>query len=182
MEDSSSLYHYGVKGMNRGDSMGDELYHYGVKGMKWGVRRAEKRSAKENLDRRNKRYNDKARRQDNNEYGSSGVKRINRRMNKGQSLQKARDREDIRRGVKSTVAKSLASLAVADIMTDGAIHQLAGVGARYAGSFISRNAKRAVSDFVSSQAAKNAARAAREAIPRLGEEIIELKPWQYRVY
>lgn len=67
-----------------------ELAHYGVKGMKWGVRRAEKKAA---LNAPNKRYGQGARSQDKSLYGNHGVKRINRRMNKGKSLKKARSAE-----------------------------------------------------------------------------------------
>ena len=64
-----------------------ELAHYGVKGMKWGVRRAE-------LNKRNPNYSAKDRSKDQrNNTGINSVKRINRRMNKGQTLEKARKNE-----------------------------------------------------------------------------------------
>ena len=81
------------------------LAHYGVKGMKWGVRRQRRRAAarkdrnawrsmskkerKANRDKYNKRYSKDDRDADKATYGSGGVKRINRRMNKGQSYARA---------------------------------------------------------------------------------------------
>ena len=64
------------------------LQHYGVKGMKWGVR---KNRAK-NLD-----YSDQQRKRDKQTYGSRGVKRINKAMNKGDRISVARGSEKTRR-------------------------------------------------------------------------------------
>ena len=50
----------------------NELYHHGVKGMKWGVR-----------NKKNERYSVNQRIRDENVYGKSGVRRINRTMNEG---------------------------------------------------------------------------------------------------
>lgn len=70
--------------------MAEELIHYGVKGMKWGQRKAE-------LNKRNRSYTtaDRAidRRNQSGGTGTGGVKRINRRMNKGQDLETARRNE-----------------------------------------------------------------------------------------
>ena len=63
----------------------DELIHSGVKGMKWGVRKSEQPM--------NSRYSEKNRKIDKNLHGSRAVKRINNRLNKGQTLKKARNRE-----------------------------------------------------------------------------------------
>lgn len=63
----------------------NELYHHGVKGMKWGVR-----------NKRNERYSIDQRIRDENVYGRSGVRRINRTMNKGAGIQAARSREATR--------------------------------------------------------------------------------------
>lgn len=65
-----------------------ELVHYGVKGMKWGVRRAE-------LAKDNSNYSRGQRDHDRRKRGVSrrGVKRINKRMNKGQDLETARKNE-----------------------------------------------------------------------------------------
>lgn len=66
--------------------MSSELIHYGVKGMKWGVRRAE-------LNKTNDSYTKGQRQIDKRDFGKRGVKRINRRMNKGQTRIKARKAE-----------------------------------------------------------------------------------------
>jgi hypothetical protein len=56
------------------------IKHYGVKGMKWGVRRAEQNSD----------YSDHQRTQDKKALGRSGVRKVNKRMNKGETHQVAR--------------------------------------------------------------------------------------------
>lgn len=76
------------------DSCDDEseLYHFGVKGMKWGVRhdklkerRAQRRARRAELDKPNPKYNKRQRFTDEQVLGKYGVRRINRRMNKGQN-------------------------------------------------------------------------------------------------
>lgn len=64
------------------------LKHYGVKGMKWGVRK----------DRaKNPNYTEQQRKRDRQIYGRYGESRINRRMNKGDTVTNARGREVTRR-------------------------------------------------------------------------------------
>ena len=65
--------------------MDDELYHFGVKGMKWGVRRAERKARRAELKKPNANYGKWQRLADRQVYGRGGERRINRRMNKGQS-------------------------------------------------------------------------------------------------
>ena len=62
-----------------------ELYHFGVKGMKWGVRRAERKARRAELNKPNAHYDKWQRSADRSTYGTRGERRINRRMNKGQS-------------------------------------------------------------------------------------------------
>ena len=62
-----------------------ELYHFGVKGMKWGVRRAERKARRAELNKQNTHYDKWQQSADRQVYGKRGVRRINRRMNKGQS-------------------------------------------------------------------------------------------------
>lgn len=61
-----------------------ELVHYGVKGMHWGVRKNTPT---------NSNYGVSQRQYDKKQYGHGSVKRINRRMNKGASLEVARKQE-----------------------------------------------------------------------------------------
>ena len=65
--------------------MTNELYHHGVKGMKWGVRND-----------RNPNYTEKQRRRDRRIYNESGVRRINKSMNRGESISGARSIESNR--------------------------------------------------------------------------------------
>ena len=69
----------------------DYLAHFGVKGMRWGVRKAsESKNANPN-------YTVKQRRRDAQVYGMRGQRRINKAMNKGDSLSIARGDEKTRR-------------------------------------------------------------------------------------
>ena len=60
----------------------DYLMHYGVKGMKWGVRHDP-----------NTNYGQDQRRRDRRVYGNGGVKRINKHMNRGETISGARSIE-----------------------------------------------------------------------------------------
>jgi hypothetical protein len=73
----------------------NELAHYGVKGMKWGVKKADPN------DNPSPKYSVQQRRKDLRDHGKRGVKRINRRLNKGQTLKKARGRETLRNTLQS---------------------------------------------------------------------------------
>lgn len=172
------------------------LAHYGVKGMKWGVRRARKKAVRtrrknaqradrdnwrsmsrserrKNRDKANARYTKADRSSDKMVLGRGGVRRINRRMNKGQSHGQAFLREAGRAaaiGTMAYVGYGVVQTAIArpDLM-------------RAAGRAINNAAKQSVINFVNSQAAKNAARRAAEQTFRLGNEVVKLKPWQYKV-
>lgn len=69
--------------MIHGSPSPNELVHYGVKGMKWGVRRAE-------ANKSNSGYSQYHQTQDKKLVGRGGVKKINRRMNKGETHENAR--------------------------------------------------------------------------------------------
>ena len=70
--------------MNAAVTYDSYLEHYGVKGMKWGRRK-------------NENYSSDQRARDSQIYGNRGVKRINKNMNKGESVSTARSREKTRR-------------------------------------------------------------------------------------
>lgn len=87
-----------------------DVVHYGVKGMHWGVRKSDssgggmtrkQRKVAENKPHAD--YSSRDRNKDAFRYPSGGVKRINRRMNKGMSLQTARKKEGQRALLKAAV-------------------------------------------------------------------------------
>lgn len=84
----------------------DELYHFGVKGMKWGVRKKRDKPGKAQLNKPNADYTSRQRITDRASYGKKGVKRINRRMNKGQSHFRAATTEMISLAAKTSVAST----------------------------------------------------------------------------
>ena len=175
------------------------LAHYGVKGMKWGVRRQlrqavrtrrknaqhddrkkwksmSKSERKANRDNPNSRYAKSNREADESVYGKGGVKRINRRMNKGQSYTRALLAEAGR----TTAVGTAASFGIAAGFAIASNPQLA----KNAGRVINNAAKMKAQDLINSAKAANAARQARNMIPRLAdgvEQTIKLKPWQYKV-
>lgn len=172
------------------------LSHYGVKGMKWGVRRARKKAVRtrrknaqradrdnwrsmsrserrKKRDKANARYTKADRNADRSILGRGGVRRINRRMNKGQSHGQAFLREAARTAAVGTMAS------VGYVLVQAAIDDPNVIKA--AARTINTAAKRSVINFVNSQAAKNAARRAAEQTFKLGNEVVKLKPWQYKV-
>ena len=68
----------------------DFLAHYGVKGMKWGQRKRE-------LSKPNPNYSADQRKRDKQVYGRGGVRRVNKNLNKGDSISTARGSEKTRR-------------------------------------------------------------------------------------
>lgn len=71
------------------DDAGEEyLAHHGVLGMKWGHRKADSRNAN---------YSDQQYKRDKQIYGARGAKKINKSMNKGNSISVARGDEKTRR-------------------------------------------------------------------------------------
>ena len=86
------------------DDYQPELYHFGIKGMKWGVRRAERKARRAELNKPNASYGKSQRLADRSSYGKGGVRRINRRMNKGQSHFKAQVNESVQRVAKTAIA------------------------------------------------------------------------------
>lgn len=173
----------------------DFLAHYGVKGMKWGVRRERKKSAarqdreawksmsrkerKANRDKRNKRYTQLDRDIDKQYYGKGGVKRINRRMNKGQSHARANLTEAARTTAIGTAAYGAAIAGLG-------LYSMGPKGRRAVANAINNAAKIKARDLINNAKARNAARQARELIPKLVSDnsvnnVIKLKKWQYKV-
>ena len=68
----------------------DFLAHYGVEGMRWGQRKTE-------LSTPNPNYSADQRKRDKQVYGRGGVKRVNKNLNKGDSISTARGSEKLRR-------------------------------------------------------------------------------------
>lgn len=77
----------------------DYLYHYGVMGMRWGHRK----------EPQNPNYSDKQRKSDASMYGKRAVKRINRRMNKGEGILAARHHEVKRKHARKAIIGGLAA-------------------------------------------------------------------------
>jgi hypothetical protein len=84
--------------------MSPNLVHYGVKGMHWGVRKNTPTHSS---------YTSGQQATDRQKHGQAGVKRINRRLNKGMTLEKARKRE---RSYKTKIRLALIGAGVAHDM------------------------------------------------------------------
>lgn len=66
----------------------EELAHFGVKGMKWGTKKSDQPT--------NANYTSQMRNNDKSAHGARAVKRINKRLNEGETRDKALHREDVR--------------------------------------------------------------------------------------
>ena len=93
---------------------GTKLYHYGIPGQKRGVRRFQNPDGtltEEGKRRYNRGYSERNRRKDFDEFGNGGVRRINKRMNRGMSYKKARDKEWTRKSLLETDRDTIGRLA-----------------------------------------------------------------------
>lgn len=176
------------------------LAHYGVKGMKWGVRRQRKKAAraraknaqradrenwksmsrserKANRDKANSRYTKTDRSWDEQTLGKRAARNINRRMNKGQSHTRAHLAEATRQTVVGAVGGEVAGLGALAAIGLASNPQLR----RQAATVINNAAKQPFINFANSRAAKNAAKRAADMSFKLGNEVVKLKPWQYKV-
>lgn len=88
------------------------LMHHGVKGMKWGIRKDRNR---------NPNYSSKQRIRDRKLYGRGAERRINKRMNKGESVQSARHNEVVKKNRKRKAKNVAAVVGSAAVATGGAI-------------------------------------------------------------
>lgn len=120
------------------------LAHHWIKGMKWGVRRYQNsdgsltsagRKRNQNWNRSYKKID---RSSDKVIYGNGGVKRINKRMNKGQSYAKAWTIELGR----ATVINTLVGIGTMDVITEGYLHRAA--GKKIVDSYLKSKAAKAV--------------------------------------
>lgn len=93
------------------DYNGECLMHYGVLGMHWGIRKDKKR---------NPDYSSKQRIRDRKLYGRGAERRINRRMNKGESVQSARHNEVVKKNRKRKAKNVAAVVGSAAVATGGA--------------------------------------------------------------
>lgn len=88
--------------------MTTELYHYGIKGMKWGVRRYENKDGTLTpAGKKRYNYEDHQKKQDERLYGKRAPKRIQKRLDNGETLLSARNAEVKRRDRKKKIKQNL---------------------------------------------------------------------------
>lgn len=124
-----------------------ELYHYGVKGMKWGVRKSTRSS-----DNRAANYSNKQRIHDKKFYGKNAVKRIDKKMSKGEGIQSARH-DEVKRRERIAKVKEGSIKAQKALITVGRVYLtdqmfFGGVGTRAAKSAVKNIGRFAISAFV----------------------------------
>ena len=115
------------------DKVGSFLAHHGVKGMKWGRRK-----------NRNANYSDQQVKRDRQIYGDGGTRRINKNLNRGDSISIARGAEKLRRDKVLNRNKYARQAGKATGAVAGGALGL--VGVNVAKNLLGRN--RVVSDFV----------------------------------
>ena len=101
----------------------DELYHHGIKGQKWGVRRYRNEDGSltnTGKQRYSEKYSSEQRIRDQKIYGRGAVKRINKRMLAGETIQSARHNEVVRKE-RTTKAKHMAGIAAKGALAVGGI-------------------------------------------------------------
>lgn len=124
-----------------------ELYHHGVKGMKWGVRKSTRTSGN-----RASNYSNKQRIQDRKLYGKNAVKRIDKKMSKGEGILSARH-DEVKRRERVAKVKEGSIKAQKALITVGRAYltdQLffGGIGTRAAKTAVKNIGRFAISAFV----------------------------------
>lgn len=96
--------------------MTNELYHYGIKGMKWGVRRYENKDGTLTpAGKKRYNYEDHQKKQDARLYGKRSVRRIQKRLDNGETLLSARNAEVRRRNKINVIKRNLKLASVASL-------------------------------------------------------------------